>query len=86
MNIQIMNSNKNERYNFEVDNTTTMKDIKEQYAQQLDLEVSKLRVWISSYICPIIKKEWPSNFDDITLFNCHILKPEARSFIIIKSL
>ena len=86
MSIQIMNSNKNERYDFEVDNTTTMKDIKEQYARQLDLEVSKLRVWISSYICPIIKKEWPSNFDDITLFNCHILKPEARAFIIIKSL
>lgn len=80
-----MNSNKNERYDFEVDNTTTMKDIKEQYAQQLDLEVSKLRVWISSYICPFIKKEWPSYVDDLTLFNCNILIPEAQAFIIIKS-
>ena len=86
MNIQIMNSNKNEWYVFEVDNSTTMKDIKEQYATQLDLEVSNLRVWISFYICQVIKKEWPSNFDDLTLFNCHILKPEARAFIIIKSI
>jgi len=85
MNIRIMNSNNNEWYNFDVDNTTTMINIKEQYAQQLNLNADNLRVWISSDICPIIKKEWPSNVDYFTLAQCHILKPEARAFIIIKS-
>jgi hypothetical protein len=85
MNIKIFNSNNNECYNFDVDNTTTMMNIKEQYAQQLNLDVDNLRVWISSYIYPIIKKEWPSNVDYLTLAQCHILKPEARAFIIIKS-
>ena len=79
MNIQIMNSNNNEWYNFDVDDTTTMINIKEQYAQQLNLNVDNLRVWISSNIFPIIKKEWPSA-------QCNILKPEAHAFIIIKSL
>lgn len=85
MKIRIFNSNKNESYYFEVDNTTTMNDIKEQYATKLDLEISKLQVWISSDILPIIKKEWPSDVDYITLYNCHILKPESHAFIIVKS-
>jgi hypothetical protein len=85
MNIQIMNSNNNEWYNFDVDNTTTMINIKEQYAQQLNLNVNNLRVWISSDICPIIKKEWIPEADHYTLAQCNILKPEAHVFIIIKS-
>ena len=85
MNIRVFNSDENESYDFEVDNTTTMKHIKEQYATKLDIEYNKLRVWISSDILPIIKKEWPSDVDHLTLYNCHILKPEARAFIIIKS-
>jgi len=74
MNIQIMNSNNNEWYNFDVDNTT-MINIKEQY----------VRVWISSDICPIIKKEWIPEADHYTLAQCNVLIPEACVFIIIKS-
>jgi hypothetical protein len=85
MNILILNSDKNESYDFEVDNTTTMKNIKEKYAQNLGLEYNNLQVWISSMIDPTCKKEWPSDVDHFTLYNCHILKPEARAFIIVKS-
>jgi hypothetical protein len=86
--IPILNSDKNEWYNFAVDNTTTMKNIKEMYAQKLELEASNasnIQVWISSMIVPNRKKEWPTDVDHFTLYNCHILKPEARAFIIVKS-
>jgi len=72
-------------YDYDVDNTTTMRNIKEKYALQLNLDVDNLHVWISSDICPIIKKEWPSNVDYLTLSQCHILIPEAKAFIVIKS-
>jgi hypothetical protein len=84
-NMQILNSDKNEWYNFDVDNTTTMKTIKEQYAQNLGLEACKLRVWISSTINPNRKKEWIPEADHLTLAECHILIAKARAFIIVKS-
>ncbi len=83
--IPILNSDKNEWYNFAVDNTTTMKNIKEMYAQKLELEASTLRVWISSTINPNRKKEWIPQADHFTLAACHILIAEARAFIIVKS-
>jgi hypothetical protein len=86
MNIKIFNSNNNECYNFDVDNTTTMINIKEQYAQQLNLNVNNLRVWISSDILPMLKKKWEKEVDHLTLANCHILIPELYVFIIVKSI
>jgi hypothetical protein len=83
--IPILNSDKNEWYNFVVDNTTTMKNIKEMYAQKLELEDCKLQVWISSAINPNRKKEWIPEADHLTLAACHILIAEARTFIIMKS-
>ena len=85
MNIRVFNYNDKLSYNFDVDDTTTMKNIKEQYAQQLNLDVDNLRVWISLDICPVISKEWPSYADDLTLAQCNVLIPELRAFIIIKS-
>lgn len=85
MNIKILNSNNNEWYDFEVDDTTTMINIKKQYAEKLNLDVDKLRVWISSMINKNRKKEWISEADDLTLACCDILIPKAQAFIIIKS-
>jgi len=85
MTIPILNSDKNEWYNFDVDNTTTMKTIKEQYAEKLELDAYTLRVWISSTINPNRKKEWIPEADHLTLAACHILIAEARAFIIVKS-
>ena len=86
--IPILNSDTNEWYNFTVDNTTTMKNIKEMYAQKLELEASNasnIQVWISSTINPNRKKEWIPQADHLTLAACHILIAEARAFIIVKS-
>jgi hypothetical protein len=83
--IRVLNLNDNVSYNFSVNNTTTMKNIKDSYVRELNLNVDKLIVWISSDIFPLIKKEWPSDFDHLTLTECNILKPDAKAFIIIKS-
>jgi hypothetical protein len=85
MNIRVFNSDKNESYDFEVDNTTTMKNIKDQYAQQLGFEYNKLKAWISSSKYPTRKKEWIQEADYLTLAECNILIPEACAFIIMKS-
>jgi len=85
MNIRVFNYNNKLSYNFDVDDTTTMKNIKEQYAQQLNLNVDNLRVWISSDICPVISKEWIPEADHLTLAQCNVLIPEVCAFIIIKS-
>jgi hypothetical protein len=83
MNIRVFNSDKNESYDFEVDNTTTMKNIKDRYAQKLGLEYDKLKVWISSSKYPEQKKEWIPLADHLTLAECDILIPEACAFIIM---
>jgi hypothetical protein len=85
MQIRILNLNNNNLYNYDVDETTTMKNIKEQYAQQLNLNIDNFRVWISFDKCPTLKKEWTSDFDYLTLASCNVLKPAAQAFIIIKS-
>lgn len=85
MNIKIFNFNNDEWYIFEVNNTTTMKDIKEKYSQQLNLDTDKLIVWISSMINKNRKKEWIPEADHLTLAECNILIPEAEAFIVIKS-
>lgn len=85
MNMKIFNFNNNEWYIFDVNNTTTMKDIKEKYSQQLNLDVDKLIVWISSMINKNRKKEWIPEADYLTLAECNILIPEAQAFIVIKS-
>jgi hypothetical protein len=85
MNIKIFNFNNDEWYIFDVNNTTTMKDIKEKYSQQLNLDTDKLIVWISSMINKNRKKEWIPEADHLTLAECNILIPEAKAFIIIKS-
>jgi hypothetical protein len=84
--IRVFNSNKNESYRFIVDETTTMKNIKDNYAKKSDIEVSKLKVWISSDILPMLKKKWEKEVDHLTLANCHILIPELYVFIIVKSI
>lgn len=86
MNMKIFNSNDNVSYYFIVDETTTMKNIKDYYAKKSDIEVSKLKVWISSDILPMIKKKWEKEIDHLTLANCHILIPELHVFIIVKSI
>lgn len=83
--MKIFNFNNNEWYIFDVNNTTTMKDIKEKYSQQLNLDVDKLIVWISSMINKNRKKEWIPEADYLTLAECNILIPEAQAFIVIKS-
>lgn len=85
MNMKIFNFNNDEWYDFEVDNTTTMTNIKKQYAEKLNLDVDKLTVWISSMINKNRKKEWIPEADYLTLACCNILIPEAKTFIIIKS-
>lgn len=86
MYIRVFNSDKNESYRFIVDETTTMKNIKDHYAKKSDIDVSKLRVWISSDILPMLKKKWESEVDHLVLANCHILIPELQVFIIVKSI
>ena len=83
--MKIFNFNNNEWYIFDINNTTTMKDIKEKYSQQLNLDVDKLIVWISSMINKNRKKEWIPEADYLTLAECNILIPEAQAFIVIKS-
>ena len=83
--MKIFNFNNNEWYDFDVDNKTTMSNIKEKYALQLNLDVDKLIVWISSMINKNRKKEWIPEADNLTLACCNILIPEAQAFIIIKS-
>jgi hypothetical protein len=41
MNISVFNSDENESYDFEVDNTTTMKNIKDRYAQKLGFKYNE---------------------------------------------
>jgi hypothetical protein len=83
--MKIFNFNNDEWYDYDVDNTTTMSNIKEKYALQLNLDVDKLTVWISSMINKNRKKEWIPKADNYTLAECNILIPEAKAFIIIKS-
>lgn len=85
MNIRVFNSDKNESYDFEVDNTTTMKNIKDQYAQKLGFEYNELKAWISSSKYPTRKKEWIPEADYLTLAECDIFIPEACAFIIMTS-
>jgi hypothetical protein len=85
MNIRMLNSEKNEWYYFDVNNTTTMKTIKEQYAQKTELDACKLRTWISSPINLNHKKEWPSGEDYRTLASCGILNGDFPVCIIVSS-
>jgi hypothetical protein len=85
MYMPILNHDKNEWYEFDVDNTTTMKTIREQYAQKLGLETCKLRMWISSPINLNYKKEWPSEEDFRMLASCGILGADFPVCIIVSS-
>jgi hypothetical protein len=85
MNISILNRDKNEWYDFDINNTTTMKNIKEQYAQKTELDPSKLRTWISSPINLNHKKEWTSEEDHRTLASCGVLNANFHICIIVSS-
>jgi hypothetical protein len=85
MNIRILNSEKNEWYDFDVNNTTTMKTIREHTAQIMELEPHKLRTWISSPLNLKKKKEWPSEQDSLTLASCGILGANFPVCIIVSS-
>jgi hypothetical protein len=83
MHISILNRDKNEWYDFDVNNTTTMKTIREHTAQKMELEACKLRMWISSPINLNHKKEWPYEQDSLTLASCGILNANFPVCIIV---